>query len=48
MRHVKVKPGLALDRLSLGALITAAYRDIVERLGSLRANPQNRADSDPR
>ncbi len=32
MRHVKVRPGLALDALSLEALITAAYRDIVARL----------------
>ena len=32
MRHVKVKPGLALDRASLEALISAAYRDIVARL----------------
>ena len=29
MRHVKVRPGLALDVSSLEALITAAYRDIV-------------------
>ena len=32
MRHVKVKPGLALDGSSLEALITSAYRDIVARL----------------
>jgi hypothetical protein len=32
MRHVKVKPGLALDGSSLEALIIAAYRDIVARL----------------
>lgn len=32
MRHVKVKPGLALDGSSLEALITCAYRDIVARL----------------
>jgi len=32
MRHVKVRPGLALDGSSLEALITAAYRDIVARL----------------
>jgi hypothetical protein len=32
MRHVKVKPGLALDESSLEALIAAAYRDIVARL----------------
>jgi hypothetical protein len=31
MRHVKVKPGLALDGRSLEALIAAAYRDIVAR-----------------
>lgn len=32
MRHVKVKPGLAIDRPSLEALVTAAYRDIIARL----------------
>ena len=32
MRHVKVKPGLALDAPSLEALIIAAHRDIVARL----------------
>ena len=32
MRHVKVEPGLALDELSLEALVAAAYRDIVARL----------------
>jgi hypothetical protein len=32
MRHVKVRPGRALDGPSLEALITAAYRDIVARL----------------
>jgi hypothetical protein len=32
MRHVKVKPGLALDAPSLGALICAAYQDIGARL----------------
>jgi hypothetical protein len=32
MRHVKIRPGLALDGLSLEALIAAAYRDIVARL----------------
>jgi hypothetical protein len=32
MRHVKVKPGLALDEASLEALIAAAYRDIVGRV----------------
>jgi hypothetical protein len=32
MRHVKVKPGLALDGPSLETLIAAAYRDIVARL----------------
>ena len=32
MRHVKVKPGLALDGSSLEALINSAYRDIVARL----------------
>lgn len=32
MRHVKIKPGGALDRSSLEALIAAAHRDIVMRL----------------
>lgn len=32
MRHVKVRPGHALERSSLEALITAAYRDILARL----------------
>jgi hypothetical protein len=32
MRHVKVKPGLALDGSALEALISAAYRDIHARL----------------
>jgi len=32
MRHVKVKPGSALDESSLEALVTNAYRDIVARL----------------
>jgi hypothetical protein len=32
MRHVKIKPGRALDQPSLEALVTAAHRDIVARL----------------
>lgn len=32
MRHVKVKPGQAVDTPSLEALIGAAYRDIVDRV----------------
>ena len=32
MRHVKVKPNLAVDRSSLEALVTSAYLDIVARL----------------
>jgi len=32
MRHVKVKPGQAIDKAALEALITAAHRDIVARL----------------
>ena len=32
MRHVKIKPGSALDGASLEALINSAYRDIVARL----------------
>jgi hypothetical protein len=32
MRHAKVKPGVAVDRVALEALITAAYRDITARL----------------
>ena len=34
MRHVKMRPGLPLDAPSLEALIAAAYRDIVARLGA--------------
>ena len=34
MRHVKVRPGRALDASALEALIAAAYRDIVSRLTS--------------
>jgi hypothetical protein len=33
MRHVKLRPGTALDAASLEALITAAYLDIKTRLG---------------
>lgn len=36
MRHVKVKPGLAIDVSSLGALITAAYQDIGARLRAVK------------
>jgi hypothetical protein len=32
MRHVKLTPGLAVDELSLEALIVSAYRDIIARL----------------
>ena len=32
MRHVKIRPGLALDSSALQALITAAYGDIIVRL----------------
>jgi hypothetical protein len=32
MRHVKIKPGVALDTSSLEELTAAAYRDIVARL----------------
>jgi hypothetical protein len=32
MRHVKVRPGRALDRAALAALIEAAYADIKARL----------------
>lgn len=34
MRHVKVRPGRALDGSSLEALIAAAYRDIRARVGA--------------
>ena len=33
MRHVKLKPGTAVDASSLEALITVAYLDIKTRLG---------------
>lgn len=32
MRHVKLRPGVACDEAALAALVTAAHRDIVERL----------------
>jgi hypothetical protein len=32
MRHVKLRPGRAVDTSALEALIAAAYRDIVSRL----------------
>lgn len=34
MRHVKLRPGTAVDASSLEALIAAAYRDIRTRLES--------------
>lgn len=34
MRHVKVKPGIALNTAALSALITAAYADIKLRLAA--------------
>ena len=36
MRHVKLRPGLAVDASALQALITAAYRDIAARLNAAR------------
>ena len=33
MRHVKLRPGKALDDKALGELIAAAYHDIRQRLG---------------
>jgi hypothetical protein len=41
MRHVKLKPGTAVDASSLEVLITAAYLDIKTRLG-LPVPPNNR------
>lgn len=38
MRHVKLRPGVALDDQALAGLIDAAYRDIRSRL----AGPQER------
>jgi hypothetical protein len=32
MRHVKIRPGVAINGSALEALITAAYRDIVARV----------------
>ena len=32
MRHVKIRPGRPLDEAALAALITAAYRDVVDRV----------------
>jgi hypothetical protein len=37
MRHVKVRPGVALDGSALEALIVSAYRDIVAKLKVDRA-----------
>jgi hypothetical protein len=34
MRHVKLRPGVAIDTPALAALIGAAHRDIVSRLKS--------------
>lgn len=34
MRHVKLRPGRALDEKALGALIAAAYADIQHRLAA--------------
>jgi len=39
MRHVKLKPGAAVDRSSLQALIAAAYLDIRARLGIAAQEP---------
>ena len=39
MRHVKLRPGAALDAASLEALISAAYLDIKARLGLPDATP---------
>lgn len=36
MRHVKIKPGRAVDRPSIEALIAAAYTDILARLKTER------------
>lgn len=32
MRHVKLRPGVAVDGAALEALVTAAYRDIVAKI----------------
>ena len=32
MRHVKLTPGIDVDELAIGAIITAAYRDVQMRL----------------
>lgn len=36
MRHVKLRPGVSIDKVSLQALVTAAYLDIKERLKKRR------------
>jgi hypothetical protein len=38
MRHVKIKPGTAVDAMALRDLIVAAYRDICIRLDHERLN----------
>jgi hypothetical protein len=39
MRHVKLRPGQAVDARALEALIGAAYRDILARLKAVRRAP---------
>jgi hypothetical protein len=39
MRHVKLRPGAAVDVAALEALIDAAYRDIVARLNEAKTSP---------
>jgi hypothetical protein len=45
MRHVKVKPGVDLDRAALDALIAAAYADVKRRLAA-RPRPAVRSPPD--
>ncbi len=43
MRHVKLRPGKKLDEDALGELITAAYRDMRQRLGRPAPSPKKAA-----
>ena len=44
MRHVKLRPGHLVDRPSLEALVTAAYRDIRARLEAVVNHPPQRRE----
>ena len=45
MRHVKLRPGKALDETALGGLIAAAYDDMRRRLGSRQGGTESASRS---